>query len=46
MNTTPKWPDPQVNGPLEEQPQGFHFHQVIFNDAGEITNLKPVKEQE
>lgn len=41
--TAPAWPDKTINSLLEEQPQGFHFHQVIFNDNGEIANLKPVE---
>lgn len=41
--TTNEWPDKTINGLLEDQPQGFHFHQVIFGDGGEIINLKPVE---
>lgn len=37
------WPDREINGLLDGQPAGCHFHQVIFNDSGEISNLKPVE---
>ena len=41
--TAPEWPDREVNELLSEQPHGFHFHQVMFNDSGEISNLKTVE---
>lgn len=37
-----EWPDREINGLLDEQPAGCHFHQIVFNDAGEVMNLKPV----
>lgn len=37
-----EWPDREINELLDEQPAGCHFHQIVFNDAGEVMNLKPV----
>ena len=36
-------PDRDIDEPLSGQPHGSHFHQVMFNDSGEISNLKPVE---
>ncbi|WP_368216990.1 hypothetical protein [Bifidobacterium pseudocatenulatum] len=37
-----EWPDREINELLDEQPAGCHFHQIAFNDAGEVMKLKPV----
>lgn len=41
--SVPAWPDQEVNEMLSQQPSGFHFHRIIFDDNGEISNLKPVE---
>ena len=37
-----EWPDRHINDLLDEQPQGFHLHQILFNESGQVANLKPI----